>query len=253
MHFAARAGRRSDGRRSAPGRRAAQGELEPFGRPWRLIYLGDPLYKVRSAVRAAVRLSPRMGDDLTFYANWPTLELAIPGSTPSSAREVADEMLLNWCQDAAIGELVSTRPPAGRTASIAGPRRLDWRSVLRRIRRDRLDRAFRLVYDDLLIDALRESGAFDEMQSRLALIPPDERRPRVWQALETGAMARLAQAGCRTGTPSRVSRRPSTSGTRSSASPGRPARSSPAQLTERVSALVRPIPLTEDSLARSTP
>jgi hypothetical protein len=64
---------------------------------------------------------------------------------------------------------------------------------LRRIRRDRLDPRLRSVYDDLLIDVLSESGAFDELQSRLSRIAPDQCRPRVWMALETGATTRLAR------------------------------------------------------------
>ncbi len=173
-----------------------QGELEPFGRPWRLIYLGDPLYRVRDARGAVDRLSPHDWKTISpSYANWPAIEIATSGSPSDPAREVPDDVLLKWCQDAAISELVAGSPPDSRIASPPAARQFDWRSVLRRIGRDRLDRVLRPVYEDLLIEALRESGAFDEMQSRLALIPADERRPRVWQALETGAMARLAQDG----------------------------------------------------------
>jgi hypothetical protein len=64
---------------------------------------------------------------------------------------------------------------------------------LRRIRRDRLDPHLRPVYDDLLIDVLSESGAWDELQVRLSRLAPDEGRPRVWMALETGATTRLAR------------------------------------------------------------
>ncbi len=171
-----------------------QGELEPFGRPWRLIYLGDPLYRVWDARGAADRLSPHDWETLSpSYAHWSAVEVALAGSSPHPAHDVADDALLKWCRDAAIGELIASRPPEGRSASPTDSRRDDWRSVLRRIRRDRLDRALRPVYEDLLIDALREFGAFDEMHSRLEQIPPGERRPRVWQALETGAMARLAR------------------------------------------------------------
>jgi len=60
------------------------------------------------------------------------------------------------------------------------------------VRRDRLDRRLRPVFDDLLIDALGEIGASDELQSRLAQVPPKECGPRVWLALETCAMDRLA-------------------------------------------------------------
>jgi hypothetical protein len=90
-------------------------------------------------------------------------------------------------------------PPAARpldgpgSPRAAGPRRADWQAVLRRIRRERLDLRLRPIFDDLLIDALSESGAFAEMQSRLAAIPPEECRPRVWQAQETAATARLAR------------------------------------------------------------
>jgi hypothetical protein len=63
------------------------------------------------------------------------------------------------------------------------------------VRRDRLDRRLRPLFDDLLIDALGEIGAIDELRWRLAQIPPDECGPRVWIALETCAMDRLARLG----------------------------------------------------------
>jgi hypothetical protein len=69
---------------------------------------------------------------------------------------------------------------------------MDWRSWLRRVRRERLDQALRPVFDELLIDALSGIGAFEELVARLGRVPPEECGPRVWLALETGTMARLA-------------------------------------------------------------
>jgi hypothetical protein len=65
--------------------------------------------------------------------------------------------------------------------------------VLRQIRRSGLDPRLRPVFDDLLIEALSEAGAFDELHAHLARIPAEECRPRVWEALESGAMTRLAR------------------------------------------------------------
>jgi hypothetical protein len=113
--------------------------------------------------------------------------------------------LLAWCRDAAIVELTAIPPQdhirsapestSGSAAAAGGeePPRWDRLSVLRRIRRDRLEPHLRPLFDELLIDALREIDAFDELRSRLARIPPDQRGSRVWQAIETAAAARLAQ------------------------------------------------------------
>ena len=117
------------------------------------------------------------------YADWPVAEVAVPADVATR-----DDRRLAWCQEVAISELTGGRSAA---AARPGP---DWRSALKSIRRERLDPRLRPVLDDLLIDALSRSGEWDELHARLALIPPVERRPRVWAALETGAMFRLARA-----------------------------------------------------------
>jgi hypothetical protein len=200
-----------------------QGEFEPFGRPWRLIYLGDPLYRLpipdlaiapsaldardpatsdfpppdaasdtrlstssRLPSRAWRRLEPSSED-------WPVVEVTASGSPPTADSARPDETLLRWCRDAAIVELVASLDPDDRRPPPAGSPRLESLSVLKRIRREQLDRNLRPIYDDLLIDALRDAGELDELQARLARIPPDECRPRIWQSLENVAMARLAR------------------------------------------------------------
>ena len=194
-----------------------QGEFEWFGRPWRLLYLGDPLYRlpVGRGVSSADHEGRRLGADdwrriAPQYADWPVVEIAAHGWNliPESSPGASDDARLAWCRDAVIAELTARAgaepaDPArlgGLRSLSQGPgspaadlRRTERLLVLGRIRRDRLDPRLRPVYDDLLIDVLSESGAWDELQARLARIPPAECRPRVWEALENGAMARLAR------------------------------------------------------------
>jgi len=225
-----------------------QGEFEAFGFPWRLVYLGDPLYRLEVATPMQRRPIPARPDSsrsdgspsggprrswlgtwwntgdrvpngesdrvgpsdwqtmAPAYADWPILEIAPPvaGPVPPPERRESDteDDRLRWCLDAAIAE--STRPGArgrpshrgagaGAMALSSNLRPVNWRSVLRQVLRDRLEQRLRPVFDDLLIDALGEIGAFDELQSRLAQLPPQECGPRVWLALETCAMDRLAR------------------------------------------------------------
>ena len=167
-----------------------QGESEPFGRPWRLIYLGDPLYRLSRAAPAEGRLAPDAWRVLEpSYAGWPSVEVV--AMSASAAPDVGDApagRLLEWCRDAAIAELAGgPRADARRPATA-------WRSALKKIRRDQLDPRLRPTFDDLLIDALGQTGDWDELQSLLSRIPPAECRDRVWIAMETGAMLRLARA-----------------------------------------------------------
>jgi hypothetical protein len=193
-----------------------QGESEPFGRPWRLIFLGDPLYRLpaprppegkdsldvasqssRIKVRNG-RLDPELWRELSpDYADWLALDVEAPSEDPASADsdQPADRSLY-WCRDSAIVEQAggaSAIAPAG-GAPAAGRTVRDWRAVLKGIRREQLDRRLRPIWDELLIDALSQSGEWDELASRLARIPPAELRPRAWAALENGAVFRLARA-----------------------------------------------------------
>jgi hypothetical protein len=185
-----------------------QGETEPMGRPWRLIYLGDPLYGLPAPGSGPP--DPRLGPDrwtriASESADWPVVApgsspLPVPAPAGAGSSAGPDDDLLTWCRDAAIIELTAMSPgdlrrPRAPRLSVPGAAESEgrgWLSVLKRIHRDRLDPRLRPILDDLLIDALSESGAFDEMQSLLARIPPDQRGLRVWLALEAGAAARLA-------------------------------------------------------------
>jgi len=221
-----------------------QGELEPFGFPWRLIYLGDPLYRVghssrenSTPVNGQKKDGSKSSKQQPYEWNWwgnRTVAASAPENRPDAridaiawakaaaphelvgmapivaidassqsiveSRETGyDAEKLRLCLDAAIAEAASpqtsskpTERGQGATTRI-GQARSDWRTILRRVNRERLEERLRDIHDELLIDALEEVGALDELQSMLARIPADEAGPRVWQAHELCAFDRLSR------------------------------------------------------------
>jgi hypothetical protein len=220
-----------------------QGEFEPFGFPWRLAYLGDPLYRVdvgrpanpgQASTGSRVHPSRPEGstwswgwtaahDDRASLAptserldrddwteagpsirEWPVVEIGPQPkssiSDPVADDRDADRRRLNWCLDAAIGEFLVQRSAttqinySGTAKAVpASSERARWRTVLRDVRRERLAKQERPILDELLIDALGENGHWEELQARLEQIPPQEAAPRVWEAIETCALSRLAR------------------------------------------------------------
>jgi hypothetical protein len=180
-----------------------QGELEPFGLPWRLVYLGDPLYRIQAP--ASERMTPKDWPEAApRVGDWPFLEIdqLIVGSIPPATQGENDSDVerLNWCLDAAIvGSVKHGSDPTTARSGNALKRTSSpdittgWRMVLRSVRRDRLDRQKRAHYDEILIDALSEIGDWDELQRRLEQIPPLEAQPRVWETIEACAFNRLAR------------------------------------------------------------
>ncbi|HKI16473.1 MAG TPA: hypothetical protein VKA15_01255, partial [Isosphaeraceae bacterium] len=162
-----------------------QGEAEAFGHPWRLIYLGDPLYRLEDCRAnknsndsngAGARMSAEEWRKIgPAYASWRVVELTEPvlSRTDSSENHAAatdsGAVQLARCLEAAVVESAAGSAPRDRTTSPgpgAGPigesgtqQPLDWRSSLCAIARQRLDRKLRPTFDELLIDALGELGA----------------------------------------------------------------------------------------------
>jgi hypothetical protein len=171
-----------------------QGDHELYGRPWRLVYLGDPLYRLASSGPLAAwnRQAPESGPNV------------VPGQDLSKAMEITSAVpaldpaalandRLQWCLTAAIAELChsdnSWKPRKNAAVTSTRPR---WRSILLSIDRQQLEPVYRPVLDDLVIDSLLHSSSEDHLQTWLTQIPPDQRRPRVWMTLESLAMSRLA-------------------------------------------------------------
>ncbi len=174
-----------------------QGESEPFGRPWRLTYLGDPLYRLPTSGLDRIRLNPdtwRQQDP--SYAAWPAVDVDAPAEPPppSGNDGASAARRLDWCLAAAIFEAAHAGP--GRQARPLASSRpgTDWPKVLATLPRDRLEPRKRAILDTLLIDALTRSGDWDELVSRLTRIPAAELTRRDWIAIETATMQRLARA-----------------------------------------------------------
>jgi hypothetical protein len=179
-----------------------QGEGEACGFPWRLVYLGDPLYRLRSTHASRItagewqKIAPE-------YGKWPVAEITASKSDANSPSVIrlfgSEDDRFRWCLDQAIADPIASPPRSSPTrhgdqkrAVSLNLRQADWQVILREIHRDQLSRGLRPFFDDSLIDTLMETGALVELISRLAQIPPAECGPRAWQALETCGMDQLA-------------------------------------------------------------
>ena len=149
-----------------------QSPPEIFGQPWRLLYLGDPLYRVQPVDRSAARL-PRWGP----VADWPAY-----GEFLQPDPRAADNVRLNWALKTAIFQFQREDRPR---------RRVDLPTTLLAIDRDRLGDRLRPIYDALLIDTLLQADRADTLHARLARIPVGERTPFVRRQLETCQLAIL--------------------------------------------------------------
>lgn len=172
-----------------------QGESEPFGRPWRLVYLGDPLYRLPTSGPDRIRLNPdawRRQDPA--YSAWPAVEVIKPAGPPPPGEDGASaDRRLDWCLAAAILEAARAGPDRQAWPLAPSLAETSWPKILASIPRDRLEPRRRAILDTLLIDALGRSGDWDELLSRLARTPAADLTRLDWIAIETATMQRLAR------------------------------------------------------------
>jgi hypothetical protein len=172
-----------------------QGDHELYGRPWRLVYLGDPLYRLTASGLLAPwnRLDPDSGPNFVQHQHRSTaVEIT---SAAAALRPSANETdRVRWCLTAGIAEHChsgnSWKTHQNAAGSSAGPP--DWRTILLSIDRQQVEPMERPVLEELVMDSLLHSRSPDRLQTWLKRIPPDQRRPRVWMTLESLAMSRLA-------------------------------------------------------------
>ena len=143
-------------------------EESPFGIPWRLHYLGDPLYRL-------ARPAPRVAA-IPAVSSWPELH---PGPRPADRAEAADR--LDWAYKVA---LAPPREAAG----------VDLPAFLLAIPRASLAPALRPRFDAQLADALFQAGRLTDLIRRLDQVPREEATPDVRRWLETARVASLHAA-----------------------------------------------------------
>jgi hypothetical protein len=152
--------------------------VEPFGQPWRLVYLGDPLWRIKPVGPAASRLAT-----WEPVASWPAYtEYRQPeAGTPEGVR-------LNWAIKTAIFRLQAGAMPR---------HNVDLAGVLLGIDRARLEPRLQAIDDALLVDTLLSASRVAELVDRLTRIPPASRSRDVRRHLETAQTAVLIHAATR--------------------------------------------------------
>ncbi len=142
-------------------------ETRTWGIPWRLTFLGDPLYRLERRSTLAARLGEWGDPDA-----WKPLEIA-----EKRPLDLGAEGSLEWSRKATLLEAARGEDRALRKAM---------EDALLSINRQNLRASLRPLYDSLMIDALfQPSPRAGEIQARLAEIGPLDRSAAVARALET--------------------------------------------------------------------
>ena len=148
---------------------------ELYARPWRLVFFGDPLWRIKKPASAGPRLA-----DWEAVAAWP-----VYGEFRQPEPEAPESTRLTWALKTAIFRL-----QAGATARPG----VDIAAVLLGIDRNRLDPRLQPFYDDLLVDTLLSLSRVAELLDRLTRIPPASRTRDIRRHLETAQTAALQRA-----------------------------------------------------------
>ncbi len=172
-----------------------QGEHELFGRPWRLVYLGDPLYQFRQDSTGARqrRVAPRADQTaISVRGHWTAHEITTRAQ-PLDHR-ANESTRLQWCLTAAIGGFCHKEDAAtsGNSPGQSRENPEDWQSIVIEIDREQLAPPLRPILDELVTDTLLNTGNQQRLLDWLLRIPPPECSPRIGRTIETVAMSRLA-------------------------------------------------------------
>lgn len=155
-----------------------QSALEPFGRPWRLVYLGDPLFRVRSRRGFTPRLNRWNPTD-----SWPTYQTPKPPGADADAIEI-----LGWALRTALmsWKLGRDNPVFDRVGQSLG-----------QIDRSRLDPEFRAVLDGLVADVWYRAGRLDAFRGWIARSPNGLDSPTLRRYAESTLVIEFERAASR--------------------------------------------------------
>lgn len=152
---------------------------ELFGFPWRMLFLGDPLYRLLPNEERPPAITWDM------LAAWPALP--VPGRL---INEMNDDERLTWAWRTALLQASDSKKHADRKPSPAAASS-PLEVVLLGIARAKLPPRRRPILDALLVDTLTESSRGDLLVERLGRIPANEVSADVQRWLETARVAEL--------------------------------------------------------------
>ncbi len=146
-----------------------------FGKPWRLVYFGDPLYRIEFDPTPPARLKTYPPTD-----HWPRFEeYARPAADAS-----ADTRFV-WALQTAIFRL--QRGQSSRQSD-------DLAAILLAIPRSQVSPNFRPMFDALTIDQAYESGKYAELRDWIGRIPAAEQTGMIPRYLGSTLLAELNTA-----------------------------------------------------------
>jgi hypothetical protein len=150
--------------------------MEPFGHPWRLIYMGDPLFvmKTKPEPRLSAKALP------PDFQAWPKVE-----ASSAPGEEALDRAKLDWAYASALAENRNAASVSQAAARL---------SVLVKVRRERLDPDHMPIYDALLIALLDDARYASQAREKLIQVPRGAQSPLLRRRLETLRAAELQAA-----------------------------------------------------------
>jgi hypothetical protein len=152
-----------------------QSSAEMFGYPWRLLYVGDPLY----CLKPRESMAPRLGS-WQLITNWPAIQP--PSPLPVAAR---DDAKLDWAVTTSLASLARDRAAATRSSLAA---------LILTIRRERLTENQLPRYDGLFADLLDHDDRAQELRARLEQTPVGALSPILRRRLEHSRIVDLHSA-----------------------------------------------------------
>jgi hypothetical protein len=158
---------------------AAQRPLadEPFGQPWKLVVLGDPLYRL-----VRVDGDRQRSHDFPGTASW-----IVYGASPPPKPDDPEPDRLGWALNAALIQATAGAPDTSGGVL----------AVLRSIDRGRLPGAYRPVFDELTAVLLYDARRLDALRAFVAATPRPERTAGAVRLAVSAALAEFAQSVAR--------------------------------------------------------
>ena len=148
--------------------------FEPYGEPWKLVVLGDPLYVPLPRKPAVTRTRA-----------FPATPAWVPyAATNPPAPDAHESTRLAWAVNASLFGATNNAPDT--SASVI--------AVLRTIDRLRLDSPLRGVYDELQAVLLYQTLRFEELRAAVAAVPRDERSPVAARLALSAALVEFQQS-----------------------------------------------------------